>query len=144
MGSIKTTKHFSAGGVILDKGKILLIYRKSKNDFTFPKGHIEKNEDARQAALRETIEETGFQNLAIIEPIGNVEYWWKEEDGIHHKVEEDFLMKLKDKKRQVLEGPEYDDIKIGWFSPQEALEKATYPSVKKQLKRVLKLIKKMA
>lgn len=132
--------HKSAGGLIYHDGKFLLIYRKEKKDFTLPKGHIEEKESPEETALRETSEETGFQSLEIVAPIGKADYWWREKDGLHHKVEEDFLMKLKDKKRKILQGPEYEDIEIVWLTPEVALQKASYPSVKKQLKRAMKLI----
>lgn len=138
---MKTVRHRSAGGLIFGRGKFLLIYRKSKADFTFPKGHIEEKETPKETALRETKEETGFQNLQIIAPIGKVQYFWREKDGLHHKTEVDFLMGLKDKKRKILKGPEYEDIKIVWLKPSEALKKASYPSVKKQLERAIQLIK---
>ncbi len=43
----------------LETKKIGLIYRKKLNDYSFPKGHLEKNEDLISCALRETEEETG-------------------------------------------------------------------------------------
>lgn len=134
-------KHQSAGGLIYEGGKFCLIYRKGKKDFTFPKGHIEEGETPEITALRETSEETGFQNLEIIGSIGKVDYFWQEGKELHHKVEEDFLMKLKDKKRKQFKGPEYEDIKIVWLKPEEALKKASYPSVKKQLTRAIQLVK---
>ncbi len=49
---------FSAGGVVREKGKILLI--KANGVWTFPKGHIERGENSEIAALREVLEETGY------------------------------------------------------------------------------------
>ena len=50
------------GGCVLissDCKKIGLVYRKKKNDYSFPKGHIEDGESIVECALRETEEETG-------------------------------------------------------------------------------------
>lgn len=49
------------GGCILVNavGKIALIYRKKKQDYTFPKGHQERGENILECAIRETEEETG-------------------------------------------------------------------------------------
>ena len=48
-----------AGCVVVDinSKKIALIYRKKKNDYEFPKGHLELNENLMQCAIRETAEE---------------------------------------------------------------------------------------
>lgn len=56
--------HYSAGGVVVDGRKVLLISVKKigkKKIWTFPKGHIEKGETPRQAAAREVEEETGYR-----------------------------------------------------------------------------------
>jgi ADP-ribose pyrophosphatase YjhB (NUDIX family) len=53
----------SAGGVILEDGRVLLIQMRNlegKEVWTFPKGHLEAGETPRQAAIREVAEETGF------------------------------------------------------------------------------------
>ena len=50
-----------AGCILLDleNKKIGLIYRNKQNDYSFPKGHLEKNETLMECAIRETKEETG-------------------------------------------------------------------------------------
>ncbi|ODS83899.1 MAG: NUDIX hydrolase [Cytophagaceae bacterium SCN 52-12] len=47
----------AAGGIVYDKDRCLLIYRKKKWDL--PKGKLDKDESSRKAAVRETKEETG-------------------------------------------------------------------------------------
>ena len=39
--------------------KIAIIFRPKFNDYSFPKGHVEKGENVKEGAIRETIEETG-------------------------------------------------------------------------------------
>lgn len=54
-----------AGMVIFRFGEseleILLTYRKKQKDWSFPKGHVEKDEGLIEAALREVKEETGCE-----------------------------------------------------------------------------------
>jgi len=61
-GNGKSFEH-SAGGVIIEQGRALLIQMRNLEGvcvWTFPKGHLEPGETPREAALREVAEETGF------------------------------------------------------------------------------------
>ncbi len=49
-----------AGCILIDRlsHKVGIIYRDYRNDYSFPKGHVEKGETAEECAVRETAEET--------------------------------------------------------------------------------------
>ena len=57
----------AAGGIVVNKDKIVVIIRNSIPDL--PKGHIEKEETPEEAALREVEEETGITGLSIVKPL---------------------------------------------------------------------------
>ena len=58
----------AGGGVIInDRGEFLTIFRNGVWDL--PKGKLEKGEDFRAAALRESEEETGLKGLQVVEPL---------------------------------------------------------------------------
>jgi 8-oxo-dGTP pyrophosphatase MutT (NUDIX family) len=66
----------SAGGVILEDGRVLLILMrtlKGGKAWTFPKGHLERGETPEAAALREVSEETGW-DCEIKSPLFTAQY----------------------------------------------------------------------
>ncbi len=71
----------SAGGVIFQNGKILFTKLTHVGKITFPKGHIEKGETPKIAALREVTEETGYKEIQIIKKLGIVTRPSVERDG---------------------------------------------------------------
>ena len=59
----------AAGGVVIDRGKILFI--KKNGRWEFPKGRLKKDSKKKNTAIREICEETGIQkkNLTIIKTL---------------------------------------------------------------------------
>ncbi|MBI5246987.1 MAG: NUDIX domain-containing protein [Elusimicrobia bacterium] len=61
---MKEAKEYAAGGIVGKNGKVLLVKVTNLQGevvWTFPKGHLEKNETPLKAALREVEEETGWR-----------------------------------------------------------------------------------
>ena len=72
----ETKKEHSAGGIILEDGRVLAIrVRNLLGDevWTFPKGHLDPGETAEQAAVREVLEVTGWK-CAILRPLLTARY----------------------------------------------------------------------
>ncbi len=66
----------SCGGVVIFRGKILLLYKNLKNKYegwVLPKGTVEEKEEYRETALREVLEEGGVQ-ASIVKYIGKSQY----------------------------------------------------------------------
>ena len=66
----------SCGGVVIFRGKILLLYKNFHNKYegwVLPKGTVEEGEDHKDTAMREVLEESGAR-ASIIKYIGTSEY----------------------------------------------------------------------
>lgn len=58
----------SCGGVVIFRGKILLLYKNYRNKYegwVLPKGTVEKGEEFKETALREVLEESGAKATII-------------------------------------------------------------------------------
>ena len=66
----------SCGGVVIYRGKVLLLYKNRQGKYTgwvLPKGCLEQNETIRAAALREVKEESGV-TAKVLKYLGKTEY----------------------------------------------------------------------
>ena len=66
----------SCGGVVIFRGKILLLYKNIKNKYegwVLPKGTVEPGETHEETALREVLEESGA-SVKIVKYIGDTQY----------------------------------------------------------------------
>ncbi len=130
-------KATSAGGVVIktEKGekKVLLIKFADGTGLGFPKGHIDKGENIKKAALREVKEEAGLSNISIIKKLGVVTRPSIEDDGT--RVKKDihlFLMKTDDYNH--IEA----DENYGWFTIEEAIKKMGFLQEAEFLRRIKK------
>ncbi|HEY3742952.1 MAG TPA: NUDIX hydrolase [Bryobacteraceae bacterium] len=55
----------AAGGILERRGEILLVQRPRYQDWSLPKGKLDRGETPLQAALREVHEETGYRAKAL-------------------------------------------------------------------------------
>lgn len=81
--------HQSAGAVVMILGRCLALRRADRDEWVFPKGHLEQGERPEDAALREVREETGLE-VEIVESLGSTRYEFGS-DREHHKRVDWFL-----------------------------------------------------
>ena len=70
------TEATSCGGVVIFRGKILLLYKNYRNKYegwVLPKGTVEEGEEYKETAIREVREETGV-SASIIKYVGKSQY----------------------------------------------------------------------
>lgn len=133
-------RQFSAGAIVFKNGKVLLIKNKSIKDkkisfWGFPKGHLEKGEKSRDAALRELKEETGIE-AEIVEKVGDSKYVFTQNGEKIFKVVVIFLMEYKSGEGK----PQLAEIdEVLWVDPKEALELLIFKNDKELLKKALEV-----
>ncbi len=84
----------SCGGVVIYKGKILLLYKNQNGKYigwVLPKGTIESGESFKQTAYREVKEEAGV-SAKIIKYIGKTQYTFRGYDDMVDKTVHWYLM----------------------------------------------------
>ena len=85
----------SCGGVVIHRGKILLLYKNYRNrqeGWVLPKGTVEEGEEFKDTALREVLEESGVL-AELIQYIGKSEYTFNVPDDIVEKEVHWYLMR---------------------------------------------------
>lgn len=129
----------AAGGVVVrsKKGKrqVLLIHRPAYKDWSLPKGKLDPGETAKQAALREVAEETGFA-CATDKKLSPIDY----RVGRRSKRVRYWLMHTK--KGSFVKNREVD--KILWLSPGAARKKLTYEHDVAVLREAVKVHKALS
>jgi len=89
---LKTTKgrtfeRTTARGIILKDEKILLMYTKYYNDYSFPGGGVDSKEDLITGLKRELREETGARDIEVTQAFGYIDeyrpHYKKQYDLVH-------------------------------------------------------------
>lgn len=137
------TEATSCGGVVIFRGKILLLYKSYKNRYdgwVLPKGTVEKGETHEQTALREVKEETDA-DASIIKYVGKSEYsfysfheqiiksvhWYlMESDNYHSKPQKEEFF-----------------VDSGYYKFHEAYHLLKFPNEKEILKQAYEEYKKL-
>jgi len=135
---VKTRSEHSAGGVVVRRrdGAVdvaLAARRTRKGDLAWglPKGLVEKGEAPEETAVREVQEETGLV-AEIVEPLGDISYWYVWDEERIRKNVTFFLMEAVGGDVSVHDH-EMEDVR--WFPLQEAGRRASYPSERDVLRR---------
>ncbi len=88
-------REVSAGGVVyrvVDDTPMYLLIRDSYRNWGFPKGHLECDEDAPDAAVREVQEETGLPTVTLRAEIDTIDWFFRFRGKLVHKICHFFLM----------------------------------------------------
>jgi 8-oxo-dGTP pyrophosphatase MutT (NUDIX family) len=107
----------AAGVILFRDGRVLLIHRPSRGDWSFPKGKHEAGETDEECALRELEEEVGLR-VRLGERVGETRY--RLADGRPKRVA--WFRGEADGEPQALDN--VDEVR--WATPAEAAELLSY------------------
>lgn len=124
----------SAGGVVVRRrgnGWQVLLIKDMNGTWTFPKGLIEKGEEAEQAAGREIFEETGIRGLTLVKKLPPITYWYRRNGHIKKTV---LYFLFTTKSDHPPKPPKEEGIQEAkWISLKRATTIVGYPKTNKSL-----------
>ena len=124
----------SCGGVVIFRGKILLLYKNFRNRYegwVLPKGTMEEGEEQTETALREVQEETGVR-AHIVKYIGDSEFTFNVPEDTVYKTVHWFLMRSENYHSKPQKEEYFFDS--GYYKYHEAYHLLRFPNEKQILK----------
>jgi 8-oxo-dGTP diphosphatase len=120
----------AAGAVLVDGDRVALVHRPRYDDWTLPKGKHQPGEDDIAAALREVLEETGFQGR-IERDLGVIRYTVEKHGAVLPKVVRYYVMRVE--AGAFAPNNEVDELR--WMTPGQAAQLLTYERDREVLAR---------
>lgn len=119
----------AAGGLVRKPdGSFLVIKRDGLWDL--PKGKLDNGESFEDAALREVTEETGLEDISIVEPIVSTYHTYQITENMHLKKTKWYEMKYKGTQEPV---PQTEEkiTEVAWAHPGDTdfIKENTYASI---------------
>lgn len=125
----------SAGVVVFRKtnGEIFyLLLKSTSGHLDFPKGNVEKGETEDQTTIRETEEETGLKDIALIPGFKeSIKYFYRREGKPINKEVVYFLGETKTADIRI----SWEHVGFEWLSYGEAMERIDFQNTKNVLKK---------
>jgi 8-oxo-dGTP pyrophosphatase MutT (NUDIX family) len=124
----------SYGGVAVRGDEVLVITPVGRRRITaLPKGGMNRGETPEETAGREVREETGI-NVAVKEPLGDVEYWYRRGGRRVFKTVHFYLCEFLSGST---EDHDHEVDEARWIPLEEARTALTYPGERELIERAL-------
>ncbi|HEX5898982.1 MAG TPA: NUDIX domain-containing protein [Solirubrobacteraceae bacterium] len=133
-----TSTEFSAGGVVVRDGACVVIVptrpaADGSKVLALPKGHPEDGESPADAALREVREEAGVE-ARLVEPLGDVRYWYTRDGRRIAKVVTFFLLEYVSGE---VEDHDFEVEQARWMALEDAALELSYAGEREMAARAL-------
>jgi 8-oxo-dGTP pyrophosphatase MutT (NUDIX family) len=139
----EVVRETTAGGIVFrrnQKGEVeILLTQDAKDRWTIAKGHVEEGEITRETAEREIREETGLQEMRVMDWLGKINFRYRRQSSLVLMTMHVYLVQAlgdtnKLKKEDWMNG-------LGWFSLAKALDMIEYEDIGKLMLLAMKKIR---
>ena len=141
MSLITSKVTLSAGGVVIDSRRMILVVNQRGSSWSLPKGHVDPGEEPLDAAIREIGEESGIDDLKLLDTLGAYGRYRiglnSGEDKTEWKIILLFLFKTG---QNELKPRDPHNPQACWVKPEEVESLLTHPKDKAFFKRIVPLI----
>jgi|GEM_PF-112692 len=133
----------TSGGVIFRHNKQgdleILLIKDAKNRWTIPKGHVEEGEEPKDTAEREIREETGLQEMKVMDWLGKVNFRYRRNHTLVLMTMHIFLVKGKGNTERLHPEDWLSDIQ--WLPATKAVDSIAYEDIGKLILLGMKKIR---
>lgn len=134
----------TSGGIVFRRNEKnnqleILLIQDAKNRWTIPKGHVEPDEEPRQTAEREIREETGLQEMRVLNWLGKVNFRYRRDHTLVLMTMHIYLVQAKGDTNTLNPEDWLTDIK--WLQATDAVDKIAYEDIGKLILLGMKKIR---
>lgn len=120
------------------------MMKDSYGKWTFPKGHVESDEENEEGAARETMEELGLEEIMFLDDLGKISIWFRDRFQKRGKlINKDihyYLFKTKEDAK-LNPNPEEHAMDAEWVSINQVIKKSDYTDLKTVIVQAIQIVK---
>jgi 8-oxo-dGTP pyrophosphatase MutT (NUDIX family) len=130
----EVVRETTSGGIVFRRhsktGEVqILLMQDAKNRWTIPKGHVEPGEEPKDTAEREIREETGLQEMKVLNWLGKVNFRYRRNHTLVLMTMHIYLVEGLGNSDKLHPEDWLNDIK--WLPASEAVDKIAYDDIGK-------------
>ncbi len=134
----------TSGGIVFRRNEAanaveILLIKDAKNRWTIPKGHVEEGEEPKQTAEREIREETGLQEMKVMQWLGKVNFRYRRNHTLVLMTMHIYLVEGRGNTNRLHPEDWLSDIK--WLPSTEAIDAIAYEDISKLMLAGMKKVR---